>query len=212
MRIYPRLLAVLSGVAANCRKPWIIAACALALSSLGLSTPARAQCVGLGTSTVTCPSSTYPNGISASQPVAATTSPLNVTLKSGVNVTGLAAPTANAVDIFNQSTSPTNTLVVMENGATINVTGANAGLHLQIGAQPGQPAAQTGGDATVMAAGTIEVQQSGTGEGFRQDAIGVFTGRDGASASVFYTGPSRLLKKSSSPGRGERMESKDPPF
>jgi hypothetical protein len=46
MRICPRLLAVLSGVAANSRKPWIIAACALALSSLGLSAPAWAQCSG----------------------------------------------------------------------------------------------------------------------------------------------------------------------
>jgi len=198
----------LSGAVGKCGKQWLIAALALLL--LGLSESALAQCTGIGTSTVTCPSGPYPNGISAAQPVGAS-DPFNVTLQN-VNVTGVAAATLNAVDIFNQSTSPTNTFVVMENGATINVTGANAGLHLQIGAQPGQPAAQTGGDATVMAAGTIEVQQSGTGEGFRQDAIGVFTGRDGASASVFYTGPSRLLKKSSSPGRGERMESKDPPF
>jgi hypothetical protein len=47
--------------------------------------------------------------------------PLNVTLQSGVNVTGLDV-SGNAVSILNQSGSPTNTLVVMENGATINVT------------------------------------------------------------------------------------------
>jgi len=111
---------------------------------------------------------------------------LNVTLQDGVNVTGLAAPSPNAVDIFNQSVSPTNTFVVMENGATINVTNVNGtGLHLQIGA-PGQ---QTGGNATVTAAGTITVH-SNAGGNFRQDAIGVFTGRDGAAANVIYTGPS----------------------
>ena len=63
---------------------------------------------------------------------------LNVTLQSGVNVTGLAPLSPNAVDIFNQSVAPTDTFVVMENGAIINVTNVNGtGLHLQIGA-PGQ--------------------------------------------------------------------------
>src|SRR5215469_4288204 len=167
MRIYPRLLAVLSGVAANCRKPWIIVACALALSSLGLSTPARAQCVGLSTSSVTCPSNTYPNGISVAQPGGATT-PLNVTLQSGVNVTGPASNlSGNAVDIVND-VSGTKTFVVMEKGATINVAGSLTGLHVQQGFPPPNNI-NTPSDATVTAAGTISVQSNG----LRQDAIGV---------------------------------------
>jgi hypothetical protein len=115
---------------------------------------------------------------------------LNVTLQSGVSVTGLdtVTNTPNAVNIFNQSVSPTKTFVVMENGATINVTNVNGtGLHLQIGDPANAP--QTGGDATVTAAGTITVH-SNVGANFRQDAIGVFTSRDGAAANVIYTGPS----------------------
>ncbi len=164
------------------KKFWTTTALALVFWSLGASEPALAQCVGIGTSNVTCPAGPYPNGIAVAQPVGAT-SPLNVTLQSGVSVTGLAAPSPNAVDIFNQSVAPTDTFVVMENGAIINVTNVNGtGLHLQIGA-PGQ---QTGGNATVTAAGTITVQSTG----FRQDAIGVFTSRTGAGANVIYTGPS----------------------
>ena len=43
MRICPRLVVVLSDVAANYRKPWIIAACILASLSVGISEPALAQ-------------------------------------------------------------------------------------------------------------------------------------------------------------------------
>jgi hypothetical protein len=164
VRIFTRLLDELYRVAAKYRCALIVmGAAAPASLSLAISEPALAQCSGLGTSAVDCPSGPYPNGISASQPVDATTD-LNVLLRSGVSVTGLAAPTPNAVDIFNQSIAPTNTSVVMENGATIDVTNVNGtGLHLQIGA-PGQ---QTGGDATVKAAGTITVN-SNAGANFRQ--------------------------------------------
>src|SRR5262249_49366963 len=145
-------------VAAKCRKFCFVATSTLAPLSLGLSEPALAQCSP--PPNAVCPAGNYPNGIAVAQPVGAITD-LNVTLQTGVNVTGLAAPSPNAVDIFNQSASPTSTFVVMENGATINVTNVNGtGLHLQIGA-PGQ---QTGGDATVRAAGTITVQSNG----FRQ--------------------------------------------
>ena len=70
MRICPRLLAVLSGVAANCRKPWLIAACTLALSSLGLSEPARAQCSG-NPDSVTCTTSgnTYSSAAVPANPI-----------------------------------------------------------------------------------------------------------------------------------------------
>ena len=179
-----RVLSI-SSVTVKRRKSWLLAASALAPLSLGVSEPALAQCVGIGTSTVTCPAGLYPNGIAVAQPVAAVTD-LNVTLRSGVTVTGLAPLSPNAVDIFNQSVAPTDTFVVMENGAIINVTNVNGtGLHLQIGAL-GPPVQQTGGNATVTAAGTITVQSTG----FRQDAIGVFTSRTGAGANVIYTGPS----------------------
>src|SRR5215472_5962150 len=156
MRICPRLLAVLSGVAANCRKPWIIGVCALALSSLGLSPPARAQCASTPPSDFTCASGPYPNGISVAQPAGAPT-PLNVTLQSGVNVTGPASNlSGNAVDIVND-VSGTKTFVVMEKGATINVAGSLTGLHVQQGF-PGT--INTPSDATVTASGTINVQSN----------------------------------------------------
>src|SRR5262245_58310166 len=46
MRTRPQLLAVFRDVAANYRKPWVIAALTLALSSLALWKPALAQCAG----------------------------------------------------------------------------------------------------------------------------------------------------------------------
>src|SRR5262249_23255281 len=107
-----------------------------------------------------------------------------VTLQSGVNVTGPASNlSGNAVDIVND-VSGTKTFVVMENGATINVAGSLTGLHVQQGFPPGAPGATS--DATVTAAGTINVQSNG----LRQDAIGVFNTFDGAAAKVIYTGPS----------------------
>ena len=124
----------------------------------------------------TCPSGSYPNGISVAQPGGATT-PLNVTLQSGVNVTGPASNgSGNAVDIVND-VSGTKTSVVMEKGATINVAGSLTGLHVQQGF-PGT--INTPSDATVTANGTINVQSNG----LRQDAIGVFTTANGASATV----------------------------
>jgi outer membrane protein OmpA-like peptidoglycan-associated protein len=107
---------------------------------------------------------------------------LNITLRTGVNVTGPAANlSGNAIDIVND-VSDTKTFVVMENGAAINVAGSLTGLHVQ----QGFPATiNTPSDATVTAAGTINIQSSS-----RQDAIGVFTTHSGAAASVIYTGPS----------------------
>jgi hypothetical protein len=161
------------------RKLWLMAATALAPLSLGVSEPALAQCVGLGTSTVTCPSATYPTGIVASQPVGASTD-LNVTLQNGVNVTG------QSVQIFNNSfPPPTNASVVMESGAKINVTEPGApGLRLMNG-DPNNTTL-TGGNATIMAAGTINVQSIGT----RLDAIEAINFFNGAAAKVIYTGPS----------------------
>ena len=82
MRIYRRLPIIQSGIAERCRNFWLFAAGILA--SLALSEPALAQ-------TFDFPSGPYPTGISASQPTDAVTD-MHVTLQSGVNVTGLAAP------------------------------------------------------------------------------------------------------------------------
>jgi hypothetical protein len=139
----------------------------VAILLLGVSKHALAQCVGVGTSDVTCPAGPYPNGIGVAQPAAATTD-FNVTLKSGVNVTG-----NNGVTIFNNSTQSTKTFVVMENGATINVTNAQGLAPLIFS-----------GDATVTASGTISVQ------GTAQDAIELKDTFDGATAKIIYTGPS----------------------
>lgn len=159
-----------------------IAASLLAALSMGVSKVALAQvCSGLGTSTVTCPSGTYATGIVVSQPAGATTD-LNVTLQNGVNVTG------QSVQIFNgeNSPSPTNASVVMENGAKINVTEPGApGLRLQNG-DPNN-ITLTGGNATITAAGTINVQSN---IGTRLDAIQAINFFNGAASKVIYTGPS----------------------
>src|SRR5215472_1552278 len=145
MRIYRQLPTIQSGIATKRRKLWLIPACIL--TSLSLSEPALAQVFGPGQ---------YPNGIMASQPMGATTD-LTVTLQSGVNVTGPASNlSGNAVDIVND-VSGTKTFVVMDKGATINVAGSLTGLHVQQGF-PGTT--NTPSDATVTAAGTINVQSN----------------------------------------------------
>ena len=86
---------LLSSVTVKRRKSWLLAASALASSSLGISGPALAQteCGPPATlsGSVTCTSAgnPYPTGITYGQPTPNT--PLNVTLNSGVNVT-LPAP------------------------------------------------------------------------------------------------------------------------
>jgi hypothetical protein len=146
-----------------------MAASLMATLLLGVSKLALAQCSGLGTSTVTCPSGNYPNGISLSQPGGAV-SDLSVTLQSGVNVTGQNVGILNFV-------APTKTLVFMDKSATINVTGAlGPGLDLFVGS----------GDATVMAGGTIKVQANTT----RLDAIQINNSFNGATSKIIYTGPS----------------------
>jgi hypothetical protein len=167
-----------SSVGAKRRKFWLMAASCLAPLSLALSEPALAQCSA--PPNAVCQPGTYPTGIS----VAGAGTDLNVTLLSGVHVTGPALNgSGNAVDIVN-NVSGTKTSVVMQSGATIDVAGSLTGLHVQQGFPPGVPGATS--DATVTAAGTISVQSNG----LRQDAIGVFNTFDGAAAKVFYTGPS----------------------
>ena len=166
MRICPRLLAVLSGVAANCRKSWIIGVCALALSPLALSEPARAQCTtvdlsgnatcsaGTYTDSVPQPPGTFPAPINYSQPTPNT--PLNVTLDSGVKVT-LSSP-GIAVNLNNFNGGPAAGAVLLSaNGVTVDVTqvptssGGNRGLYVETQAN----------NATIIASGTIDVGGEG---------------------------------------------------
>jgi hypothetical protein len=137
MRICPRLLAVLSGVAANRRKPWIIPACALALSSLGLSAPARAQvCTPLDAAgNVTCSAGTYNSNINVNTDNGLGGSPINLTLQPGVIVL---SPGGNAVNIANTGgvTTGAADLTINADGVTIKntanpTTDNNTGLRIQ---------------------------------------------------------------------------------
>ena len=75
MRIYRRLPIIQSGIAARCRKLWLIAASTLASAFLGVSEPALAQTFGTN-------GNPYPAGIS----VSSNQTPIIVTLAPGVQV------------------------------------------------------------------------------------------------------------------------------
>ena len=171
---------LLSSVAVKRRKSWLLAASALA--SCRWAYRDRRWHSAASPPNAVCAPGPYPNGIAVAQPVGAITD-LNVRFRAA-SMSQAPPPSANAVDIIN-NVSGTKTFVVMENGATINVTGSLTGLHVQQGFPPGRYAGATS-DATVTAAGTINVQSNG----LRQDAIGVFNTFDGAAAKVIYTGPS----------------------
>jgi hypothetical protein len=195
MRIYPRLLAVLSGVAANNRKPWLIAACTLALLSLGLSEPARAQCSG-NPDSVTCTKSgnTYSSAAVPGNPyqtaagisVGTDQTPIQVTLEPGVVVeipTG--SGVAHAVALDNTSGGPGSgvpaTLIANNAAITIDTTILN----------PQDTSAlfvHAAGDATITASGVINV--TGTTSTNALWAT-VFTTADvpKAVASVTYDSP-----------------------
>ena len=130
---------LLSSVTVKRRKSWLLAASALASSSLGISGPALAACsavdasgnatcsAGTYTDTVPQPPGTFPAPITYNQPTPNT--PLNVTLNSGVIVT-LSNPSVPfpgvagvAVDLNNFGGGATAGPVSLSaNGVTINVT------------------------------------------------------------------------------------------
>jgi hypothetical protein len=162
MRVRPLLLAMASGVAANCRKPGIIVACTLALSSLGLSEPARAQCAGT-VDKVVCtmsgnpyssavPGNPYQNLAPGINVGGGAGDLVNVTLEPGVQVllpgSGITVQATNFAG---------GSVVLSANGATINVTqvppssGGNRGLHVET----------SSGDATITASGKIDVAGEG---------------------------------------------------
>ena len=126
---------VLSSVSFKRRKSWLLAASALASSSLGISGPALAanECGALDASgSVTCTSTNnpYPNGITYG---ATAGLPLNVTLNSNVNVVLTGPGIGVALNNFNSAGSP---VLLSANGATINATQTladqgNRGLYVE---------------------------------------------------------------------------------
>ena len=182
MRICPRLLAVLSGVSTNYRKPWIIGACALALSSLALSEPARAQCTGSPDNFVCTPGgNNYPGGISEGN----TGVPTKVTLEPGVKVEITPGSSVSNVVAISTGTGPGTGLpanliandVTVTIGTTSNpAPGTTSALFLH----------RILGDATITASGVFNA--IGTGN---TNAIwaAVFSSAPGAIASVTYDGP-----------------------
>jgi hypothetical protein len=139
-------------VCAKRRKSWLLAASALASSSLGMSGPALAadECGALVGGSVTCTSAGnfYSTGIVYG---AAAGLPLNVTLNSDVNVVLTAPGIGVALNNFGNSVP----VVLTANGATINVLSAAAGDHrgLYIETQAN--------DATIRASGLIDVAGEG---------------------------------------------------
>jgi hypothetical protein len=174
---------VLSTVTLKRRKSWLLAASALASSSLGISGPALAanECGPLDASgSVTCFAipTNYPTGITYGPPPPGPTQ-LHVTLDPGVNVT-LASPGIGvALNNFGSSVP----VLLEANGATINVTqvptssGGNRGLYVETAVN----------NATITASGQIDV----AGEGGGNYAIKAFVnGTVGpGNASVTYNGP-----------------------
>ena len=127
---------LLSSVTVKRRKSWFLAASALASSSLGISGPALAQCVGTPDN-VSCSlgGNPYATGIN----VNTNNTPINLTLQSGVNVTIPAgAPGINAVNAANTTGVSLNSadITINADGVTINNTANplsnnNTGLRIQ---------------------------------------------------------------------------------
>jgi hypothetical protein len=146
---------VLSTVTLKRRKSWLLAASALASSSLGISGPALAanECGALDASgSVTCTSAgnNYPSGITYG---ATAGLPLNVTLNSNVNVVLTGPGIGVALDNFGSI----GAVDLSANGATINVTqvptssGGNRGLYVETAVN----------NATITASGQIDVAGEG---------------------------------------------------
>ena len=166
-------------ITAKRRKSWLLAASALASSSLGVSEPALAQCVGTADNTICTPGGNpYASGIN----VNTNNTPINLTLQPGVNVTIPAgSPGVNAVNAAN-TTGPTATsapITITADGVTIlnnnNPTGNNqTGLRIQ-----------SSGNANITATNST-INLSGTASDFALYAI-VLDGGAPHNASVNLT-------------------------
>jgi hypothetical protein len=175
---------VLSSVTVKRRKSWLLAASALASSSLGISGPALAanECGPLaGDGSVTCFSNLnpYPTGITYGPPPPGPATQLHVTLNSDVNVALTAPGIGVALNNFGNSVP----VLLEANGATINVTqvpapsGGNRGLYIETQAS----------NATITASGQIDV----AGEGGGSHAIKAFVNATAGpgDATVIYGVP-----------------------
>jgi hypothetical protein len=185
-----RLCRPLSSVIVKRRKSWLLAASALASSSLGISGPALAQCSAVDASgNATClsgtytdivpqPPGTFPAPINYNQPTPNT--PLNVTLNSGVNVT-LSNP-GIAVSLSNfGGGAAAGAVSLLANGVTINVTNPAAGEHRGLYVET------QANNATITASGPIDVAGGVQGS----HAIKAFVNAQfgPGNASVTYNGP-----------------------
>ena len=118
-RFYLFRCRLLSSVTVKRRKSWLLAASALASSSLGISGPALAQCVGTPDNVTCSPGGNpYASGIN----VNTSNTPIAVTLQPGVEVAIPAgSPGVNAVNAAN-TTGPTATsapITITADGVTI---------------------------------------------------------------------------------------------
>jgi outer membrane autotransporter protein len=169
-----------SGIAARCRKLWLIAASTLASAFLGVSEPALAQ-IGItpvppsGTFEVTSAGNPYPTGITLGATVGSLF--LNVTLASDVKVV-LAVP---GIGVALNNFGNTVPVVLSANGATVSVLNPAAGEHRGLYVET------QANNATITASGPIDV--SGGVQG--SHAIKAFVNAQfgPGNASVTYNGP-----------------------
>src|SRR5262249_6738734 len=141
-----RQLVVLSSVALRRRKYWLLAAFALASSSLGVSEPALAQCApppgsyGTAISPIcTSGGNPYAGGINYNTDNGLGGFPINLQLLSGVNVSIPAGPgSVNAVNLASTGgvTAGAADLTIMADGVTISNalnpgTSNSTGLRMQ---------------------------------------------------------------------------------
>jgi len=175
-----RKLGVLTSVTAKRRKSWLLAASALASSSLGVSEPALAACSAIDpiTGDATCTAGFYTAPIAYSQTTPNT--PLNVTLDPtppGVNVT-LPGP-GHAVSLGNffggAATLSANNATINVNSPAAAAAASNMGLLVETSSN----------NATITASGQIDVV--GTQGNFAIRAISSISSGSG-DASVTYTG------------------------
>ena len=177
-----RKLGVLTSVTAKRRKSWLLAASALASSSLGISEPALAQCTGPADNTICTPGGNdYPSGIN----VSTSNTAIKVTLEPGVRVViPNGSPIANAVNLSN-TTAP----FTPEADATLTVNNAFIDNTLTFSA-PNKSGLriQASGNATITATDT-EVRVTGAQSTNAIWAIVLQSSNPNLAATVNYNGP-----------------------
>ena len=174
------LLRVPSSVGAKRRKSWLLAASALASSSMGVSEPALAQTCTPDPSVFVSGNATCTGAFTSNINYSTTDLPIHLTLQPPISVT---SPGGNAVNLNNTFVaSPANALATLTaNDATIN--------NINNPSAPNQSAlrVQASGNATITASGIINV--IGTDSTNAVWAIVFSSGAGRPVASVTYDGP-----------------------